>query len=96
MNDESDRNKQPNLNQDSLNTGMTGWLWVKQGFEIFRKQPAEMLSLFFGYMFVSLAVGLIPVLGQVLPGSRRMTFLPTMVNTRCGVYRFPQPRPHYV
>ena len=75
MNDESDRNKQPNLNQDSLNTGITGWLWVKQGFEIFRKQPAEMLSLFFGYMFVSLAVGLIPVLGQVLP----ILLIPTLM-----------------
>ena len=75
MNDESDRNKQPNLNQNSLNTGMTGWLWVKQGFEIFRKQPAEMLSLFFGYMFVSLAVGLIPVLGQALP----ILLIPTLM-----------------
>lgn len=46
---------------------MTGWLWVKRGFQIFRKQPAEMLTLFFAYMFVNMGIGLIPFLGQFLP-----------------------------
>lgn len=45
----------------------TGWLWVKQGFALFRKQPAEMSTLFLSYMFLMLALGLIPVLGQILP-----------------------------
>lgn len=44
-----------------------GWLWVKQGFALFRKQPAEMSTLFLAYMFLMLALGIIPVLGQVLP-----------------------------
>lgn len=46
---------------------MTGWLWVKQGFGLFKKQPAEMLTLFFAYMFVNMSMGLIPVAGQFLP-----------------------------
>lgn len=46
---------------------ITGWLWVKEGFAIFRKQPAELSTLFFGYMFLMLAVGIIPVIGQLLP-----------------------------
>ncbi|MEO8839251.1 MAG: BPSS1780 family membrane protein [Herbaspirillum sp.] len=45
----------------------TGWLWVKQGFALFRKQPAEMSTLFMAYMFTMLVTGLIPVLGQVMP-----------------------------
>ncbi|NUU03229.1 BPSS1780 family membrane protein [Herbaspirillum robiniae] len=44
-----------------------GWLWVKQGFALFRKQPAEMSTLFLSYMFLMLALGIIPVLGQMLP-----------------------------
>lgn len=45
----------------------TGWLWIKEGFALFRKQPAELSTLFLSYMFLVLAVGIIPVLGQVLP-----------------------------
>ncbi|MGB7480047.1 MAG: BPSS1780 family membrane protein [Burkholderiaceae bacterium] len=45
----------------------TGWLWVKEGFALFRKQPAEMSTLFMAYMFAMLVVGLVPLLGQVLP-----------------------------
>lgn len=45
----------------------TGWLWVKEGFALFRKQPAEVSTLFLAYMFLMLAVGIIPLLGQVLP-----------------------------
>ena len=44
-----------------------GWLWVKQGFVLFRKQPMEMTTLFMAYMFLMLLAGLIPYLGQVLP-----------------------------
>jgi hypothetical protein len=46
---------------------MTGWLWVKRGFQLFRKQPAEILTLFFAYMFLNMGIGLIPVAGQFLP-----------------------------
>ncbi len=45
----------------------TGWTWVKEGFALFRKQPAEMSTLFLGYMFLMFAIGIIPVLGQLLP-----------------------------
>jgi hypothetical protein len=48
-------------------TANAGWLWVKQGFALFRKQPAEMSTLFLSYMFLMFGVGIIPVLGQVLP-----------------------------
>lgn len=44
-----------------------GWLWIKEGFALFRKQPAELSTLFLSYMFLMLAVGIIPMLGQVLP-----------------------------
>lgn len=45
----------------------TGWLWIKEGFALFRKQPAEISTLFFGYMFLMLVVGIIPAIGQLLP-----------------------------
>jgi hypothetical protein len=45
----------------------TGWLWVKQGFALFRKQPAELSTLFFAYMFLMLALGIIPIVGQLMP-----------------------------
>jgi len=45
----------------------TGWLWIRQGFGLFRKQPIEMSTLFLSYMFLMLGLGLIPVLGQILP-----------------------------
>jgi hypothetical protein len=44
-----------------------GWQWIKEGFALFRKQPAEMSTLFLSYMFLMLAVGVVPLLGQVLP-----------------------------
>lgn len=44
-----------------------GWLWIKEGFALFRKQPAELSTLFLSYMFLMFAVGIIPVLGQLLP-----------------------------
>jgi hypothetical protein len=45
----------------------TGWIWVKEGFALFRKQPAEISTLFLAYMFLMLALGILPVIGQVLP-----------------------------
>jgi hypothetical protein len=44
-----------------------GWQWIKEGFAIFRKKPAELSTLFLSYMFLMLALGIIPVIGQVLP-----------------------------
>ncbi len=45
----------------------TGWIWVKEGFALFHKQPAEISTLFLGYMFLMLLLNFIPVLGQILP-----------------------------
>jgi hypothetical protein len=44
-----------------------GWHWIKEGFAIFRKKPAELSTLFLSYMFLMLALGIIPVIGQLLP-----------------------------
>lgn len=44
-----------------------GWHWVKQGLEVFRKQPGALMALFFSCMFVTLLGSLIPLLGAVLP-----------------------------
>lgn len=46
---------------------ITGWIWVKEGFALFRKQPSEISTLFIAYMFLMLVVGLLPLLGQILP-----------------------------
>ncbi|HAT30086.1 MAG TPA: hypothetical protein DCW29_04315 [Janthinobacterium sp.] len=45
----------------------TGWAWVKQGFGLFRKQPGGLATLFLAYFFLMVALGQIPVLGQILP-----------------------------
>ncbi len=44
----------------------TGWLWVRQGYDFFKKQPLEFSTLFLGYLFFMLVIGSIPVLGQIL------------------------------
>lgn len=44
-----------------------GWLWIKEGFELFRKQPAEISALFLGYMMLMIGVGVVPLVGQLLP-----------------------------
>lgn len=46
---------------------IAGWLWVKEGFALFRKQPAEISTLFLAYMFLMMAIGFLPLIGQVLP-----------------------------
>jgi hypothetical protein len=46
---------------------MTGWLWLKDGFAIFRKQPFELSSLFVSYLFLMILIGIVPLLGQILP-----------------------------
>ena len=48
-------------------TSKDGWHWVRRGFQLFRKQPADILTLFFLYMFVNMGMGLIPFAGQILP-----------------------------
>lgn len=43
-----------------------GWLWVKQGFALYRKQPAEMSTLFLAYIFMVLLTVMVPLIGQLL------------------------------
>lgn len=43
-----------------------GWLWVKQGFQLFRKQPGGLTTLILLYGILNMVVGIIPLLGQVL------------------------------
>lgn len=45
----------------------TGWLWVKQGFALYRQRPAEVTTLFLSYMFLMLVFSIVPVIGQILP-----------------------------
>lgn len=42
-----------------------GWLWIKQGFALFAKQPIELATLFLAYMFLVLALNLVPLLGSI-------------------------------
>jgi hypothetical protein len=44
-----------------------GLAWFKQGFAIFRRQPAEISTLFLAYTFLMMAVNFVPVIGQILP-----------------------------
>ncbi len=70
-----------------------GWLWVKEGFALFRKQPAEISTLFLAYMFLMLAVGIVPLLGQILPlvlvPVFSMAFMQACVNIEKGKKVYP-------
>ena len=48
-------------------SAITGWRWLKDGFAVFRKQPIELSTLFICYLFMMIGIGVIPVLGQMLP-----------------------------
>lgn len=41
--------------------------WIRQGFALFRKQPAELSMLFLLYMLLMFSLSLIPLLGSLLP-----------------------------
>lgn len=44
-----------------------GWSWFKAGFALFRKQPAELSTMFLSYLFLMLLIGIVPLAGQILP-----------------------------
>lgn len=48
-------------------TAATGWMWVKEGFAIFRMQPAQFMMLFIGYLLAMLIIGILPIVGQLVP-----------------------------
>ena len=70
-----------------------GWLWVKEGFALFRKQPMELSTLFLSYTFLILGIGIIPVVGQVLPliltPVFSMAFMQACVQAEQGVRIYP-------
>lgn len=43
-----------------------GWNWVKRGFALFRKQPLGLAALFFGYVLITVALGMVPQIGKLL------------------------------
>jgi len=45
----------------------TGWHWVKQAMQLFRKQPGALMALFFCCMFLSFFSLVVPFLGSVAP-----------------------------
>ena len=71
----------------------TGWIWIKEGFALFRKQPAEISTLFLAYMFLMLALNIVPLLGQVLPlvlvPVFAMSFMQACVNIEQGKRVYP-------
>jgi hypothetical protein len=44
----------------------TGWLWLKQGAQLFRKQPAALTTLLFANILFSIGLSAVPVLGPLL------------------------------
>ena len=73
----------------------TGWQWIKHGFSLFRKQPAELSTLFLSYMFLMMIVTIIPLLGQLLPlvlmPVFSMAFMQACVQVEKGPARLPEP-----
>ncbi len=45
----------------------TGIGWIREGFSLFRQQPAELSMLFLLYMLLMFSLSLIPMVGQLLP-----------------------------
>ncbi len=44
---------------------IAGWLWVKEGFLLFRKKPVELTTLFLTYVFLMLGICIIPIIGKI-------------------------------
>ena len=44
----------------------TGWSWLKQGMNLFRKQPAALTTLLFANVLFIFAIGAVPLLGQII------------------------------
>ncbi len=44
----------------------SGWLWFRQGLQLFRQQPGAMTTLLLGYMLAATGLYLIPVLGPIV------------------------------
>jgi uncharacterized membrane protein len=42
-----------------------GWTWIAGGFDLFKRQPGAWIALFIIYVVLSVAVGLVPLVGSV-------------------------------
>ena len=67
----------------------TGWLWLKQGFGLFRKQPAALITLLFANILVSVTISALPWVGPmvvaVLIPAFSMSFMKACVMIDNGV-----------
>ncbi len=45
---------------------ITGWLWLKQGAGLFRKQPAALTTLLFANILISIGISAVPLLGPMV------------------------------
>ncbi|RXZ33701.1 hypothetical protein D9O50_11390 [Oxalobacteraceae bacterium CAVE-383] len=71
----------------------TGWRWIKQGFAIFAKKPAELTTLFILYFFMMVIIGIVPIVGQlaqlILIPVFAMTFMQASLNVENELRVFP-------
>jgi hypothetical protein len=44
----------------------TGWHWLKQGFGLFRKQPAALITLLFANILISVTISAVPWIGTLV------------------------------
>jgi len=44
----------------------TGWLWLKEGVGLFRKQPAALTTLLFANILIMAMLGMVPIVGMLL------------------------------
>ncbi len=69
-------------------TTSTGIGWIRQGFALFRQQPAELSMLFLLYMLLMFSLSLIPAVGQLLPlllvPAFTMAFMQACVDIEAG------------
>jgi MFS family permease len=47
-------------------TARTGWTWLRQGVDLFRKQPAGLTMLLFANILISIAFSAVPIVGPLL------------------------------
>ncbi len=70
-------------------TAKSGWTWVIRGYALFRQRPAELLALFFAYIFLNMGSLLVPLLGPflslVLVPVYSMAFLQASRNIENGI-----------
>jgi len=71
-----------------------GWLWIKEALSLFCKQPTEIVTLFLGYIFLTLILNIIPLLGRFIPLLLTpifgMAFMKACINVEQGKRVYPK------